>query len=467
MLAHCQLQHGKLCLRSPGSPRIPSSDSEDCLFLDVYAPTNATVGSKLPVFVFIQGGGFNSNANQYINGSGLITASRHNMVFVTFTYRVGPYGFLTDGKKLKANNGLRDQRKVLEWVQKHIAKFGGNPKHVTLGGASAGAASVGLHLTAYGGQDKGLFHAAAAQSVSFGTMLTVNQSLYQYNDLVKRSKCGNKDPIACLRSKSAQALQALSRNIPYPGVPDSPIFMWGPTVDNDLWSELPYDAFRRGRFIKVPVIFGDDTDGGTTFAWATSTRTESNQFLKTQFPYLKNAQLMKINDLYPNKNEKTCPKKGCWKKQTSAAYGEMRYMCPGLFINNEFARHGVKNSYAYRYNVEDPDQIKAGVGVPHIVDITAVFGPTNIPGRAPESYYPGKVNALAVSVMQSYWVSFITTYDPNKGRCCGSVEWKPWVEKDQQRIRFDTGGRTVMEKIDNGLKKRCEYFASIGVSVRQ
>ncbi len=157
------------------SPRNPKT-SEDCLFIDVYAPTNATITSNLPVYFFIQGGGFNFNSNANYDGSGLVNASEHGIVVVTFNYRVGPYGFLAsqevrDSASASLNNGLKDQRKALEWVHKYISHFGGNPKHIVLGGDSAGAASIAYHLTAYGGRDDNLFVGAAAESVSFAPIL--------------------------------------------------------------------------------------------------------------------------------------------------------------------------------------------------------------------------------------------------------------------------------------------------------
>lgn len=81
------------------------------------------------MYIFIQGGGFNSLANNGYDGSGLIEASGHEIVVVTFNYRVGPYGFLTS-KEVEAdgdlNVGLKDQRKVFSWVQSYISKFGGD-----------------------------------------------------------------------------------------------------------------------------------------------------------------------------------------------------------------------------------------------------------------------------------------------------------------------------------------------------
>jgi carboxylesterase type B len=109
---------------------VPHGSSEDCLFLDIYAPTEAVqANKKLPVYFFIQGGGFASLSNQNYNGTGLVEASDLNIVVVTFNYRVGPYGFLA-GEEVEngasLNNGLKDQIKALEWVQKHISKAGHN-----------------------------------------------------------------------------------------------------------------------------------------------------------------------------------------------------------------------------------------------------------------------------------------------------------------------------------------------------
>lgn len=103
--------------------------------MDVYAPTNAVAqNKKLPVYFFIQGGGFAALTNPNYNGTGLINASGNNIVVVTFNYRVGPLGFLASKEiqsQASLNNGLKDQRKALEWVRKHISKVKQNPSHST------------------------------------------------------------------------------------------------------------------------------------------------------------------------------------------------------------------------------------------------------------------------------------------------------------------------------------------------
>lgn len=111
-----------MCI-STGVYPIPSNQSEDCLYVDVYAPTNATNTSTLPVFVWIQGGGFNALTNANYDGTGLIEASEFNIVVVTFNYRVGPYGFLASQEVEQSgclNSGLKDMIKLLQWVQKYI-----------------------------------------------------------------------------------------------------------------------------------------------------------------------------------------------------------------------------------------------------------------------------------------------------------------------------------------------------------
>lgn len=391
------------------------------------------------------------------------------MIVVNFNYRVGVYGFLTNGNKTSSNNGLWDQVKALEWVKSNIARFGGDPNHVVIGGDSAGAGSVAYHLTRAGGKDQGLFVGAAGESVSFSTVLTIDQSQYLYDTFAIRAGCAVKDSLSCLRSKSTAELQAANVNVqPLPGAQNPQLFAWNPVVDGDFIKDVPYDAFKKGLFVRVPVIMGDDTNGGTIFTPRdTSTIAQFNTFLHDQFPLLTLQDLETIVGLYPNAKESSCPEKGCRWRQISDAYGQMRYMCPGLFVSDQYVSHGVSKSWAYRWNVEDDDQMSQGIGVPHTVEVHAIFGPTNTRGGAPKSYYAGKANANAVKVAQAYWASFITTLDPNTKRAAGAAEWEAWSGDNKSRIVVNTGGETEMEVVDGGLKKACDFFAEIGSRIRQ
>ncbi|KAI6781657.1 Pyrethroid hydrolase-like protein [Emericellopsis cladophorae] len=423
--------------------------------MNVMAPTNATCSSNLPVFLYIQGGGFNSNSNPNINGTGIIDAADRDLVVVTINYRVGPYGFLTNKDQVTPNNGLRDQVKALEWVQTHISKFGGNPNHVVVGGTSAGAASVIFHLTANNGSDNGLFHGAISESASMAGLLTVKESQYQYNNLATRLGCTGKDSLECLRNKTALEIQEENFNIPLPGGSKPPAYQWLPVLDYDFINDYTYQSLTEGKFIKVPTIFGDDTNGGTVFTPKNaSTQAESNQFILDAYPTISPEMFGEINDLYPNPN-KTCPNQGCFWRQTSNTYQEIRYMCPALYANSAYAPFS--KSWAYRWNVEDPAQIAQGLGVPHTSELEALIG-AEYTDEEPESYTIGQKNRPATPVIQRYWTSFMRTLDPNTFRQEGAVEWTSWGKDNQARVVINTGGKTNMEDVDNGLRERCEYW---------
>lgn len=428
------------------------------------APTDATQDSKLPVYFFIQGGGFNTNSNPNINASGIILAADMDLIVVTINYRVGPYGFLTNADEITPNNGLRDQRKAMEWVQANIARFGGDPDRVVIGGTSAGAASVVLHLTAENGTDRGLFRGAIASSPSFASTLTIAQSQYQYKQFATRLGCAVKDSLACLRGKTATEIQEQNFNIPLPGGAKPPLYQWLPVLDFDFISDYTYRAFKEGKFIHVPTIFGDDTNGGTTFAPKNaSTLAQSNSFLLDQYPTLSLPQLGEISDMYPNPND-TCPNTGCYWRQASNVYQEVRYMCPALHANAIMSASGLP-SFAYQYNVEDPTQVELGLGVPHTIDLEALIG-AEYTDEAPESYKPGGINERATPVIQGYWTSFMRTLEPNKYREKGTAEWKPWEGvKRQKRMVLGTGGATEMVDIGDGLRTRCEYWVRNGIDM--
>jgi len=356
--------HGPICLGTAAGPPSNTS-SEDCLFMDIYAPTNTTRFSKLPVFFFIQGGGFNTNSNANFNGTGLINASGGNIVVVNFNYRVGPYGFLASQEVLDGgsiNNGLKDQRQALHFVQRYISLFGGDSGHVTMGGDSAGAQSVNLQVTAYGGRDDGLFHATAAESQSFSGLRTIPESQFSYDNLVIRTGCASAfDTLACLRNLTATELQQQNFNTPFPGAQIPPLYMYGPVLDFDFVTDYTYRAYAQGAFVKVPAIAGDDTNEGTIFTpMNASNISDSDTFIQAQFPSISLAQLRMWNELYPVVGTPSFPDSGRYWRQVSNGYGEMRYICPGIFISGVFANMSLNQNWNYRWNVIDPPSAASG-----------------------------------------------------------------------------------------------------------
>ncbi|KAK7862760.1 hypothetical protein R5R35_002522 [Gryllus longicercus] len=155
-------QEGDVCRQFDGDVTQDYVGSEDCLYLNVFAPQRpAAGGAPLPVMVFVHGGGFefgSGNALQY--GPDYLVAD--GVVLVTLNYRLGVLGFLFMEEASPGNVGLKDQVAALRWVQKNIAAFGGDPGNVTLFGMSAGGASVHFHMLSP--MTKGLFHRAIAMS---------------------------------------------------------------------------------------------------------------------------------------------------------------------------------------------------------------------------------------------------------------------------------------------------------------
>ncbi len=123
--------------------------SEDCLFLNIYAPDTAKPGDQLPVLVYIHGGGFTGGCGHEKHFDGPVWPAK-GVIGVTLNYRLGPLGFavlpeLKDETGATGNYGLYDQLEALKWVQRNIAAFGGDPENVTIMGQSAGAMSVQQH----------------------------------------------------------------------------------------------------------------------------------------------------------------------------------------------------------------------------------------------------------------------------------------------------------------------------------
>ncbi|KAF2497581.1 triacylglycerol lipase-like protein [Lophium mytilinum] len=445
-------KYGPVCLGTSFNLTDQNTDkeSEDCLFANVFAPTNASTSNLLPVYVFIQGGGFNANANSNYNGSELIRAADMGMVFVNFNYRVGPYGFLASqkiagNKSLSLNNGLKDQRQLLKWVQDHISKFGGDPNHVVLGGASAGAGSVVLQLTAYGGSDANLFHAAAGESQSFPALRDVKDSEFMYRELLKQAHCKT---LACLQTMDAPAFQQAVKKvkIAFPGGRNPPIYLWGPTLDYDFVKDYTYNEIANGHFVKVPTIFGDDTNDGLSFTPKTiTTQTESDDFVRSQFPSLTDKDLDKLRTVFTGTNG--------WREQAGDLYGSIRYLCPGLNMTSAYAKAN-QNAWNYHWNVGT-----AG----HVSEIGPLFwGDKTIAGKTEPGQY-----------IHQYWASFIRTYNPNnysgyvyKNQKKQTFTWEQSKGAYGQRILFDNAV-VKMEDVPAIEKQKCALIDSIGITLVQ
>ncbi|KAJ9157221.1 Carboxylic ester hydrolase [Pleurostoma richardsiae] len=487
-------EFGPICLgTSMGYPA--DGEDEDCLFINVWAPANATEKSKLPVWLFIQGGGYTANANANWDGSEVIEKSGHSIVFVNFNYRVGLWGFLA-GSRVRAdgalNAGLLDQRAAMQWVQSHIAVFGGDPDHVVIHGVSAGAGSVALHLAAYGGRDDGLFAGAVAESVFFPAQPWAEELDWQFDRLVADVGCddaGGADQLDCLRSKDTAVLQGANVPSAFPNATSYPLplFYWTPCIDGDLIQDLPYTMFEKGNLIKVPVLFGNDNNEGSYFAFNAATSSDMTIFMKNNYPHLTSNDTASIVATYPLMP--AVANHNAWFPSTSAAYGEATFICPGVNIldayynaslsaSNSSSSSGGSGSnttaaqglplWSYRYNVQDADNTASGLGVPHVFEAAAVFGPDSIPGGSARSY--SGYNAPMVPLVMGYFLSFVRALDPSALREEGAPEWGRWAspggEDTRSRLVFELDN-TTMEDTPASQVARCQFWKGLAETMEQ
>ncbi|KAJ8923401.1 hypothetical protein NQ315_001959 [Exocentrus adspersus] len=222
------------------------TQTEDCLYLNVYTPVTPGNSSQtpLPVLIWIHGGSYTSGAGVrlFYNPGYFID---HNVVVVTINYRLGPLGFLTteDGV-IPGNLGLKDQHFAIQWVKKNINLFGGDPDKVTISGQSAGAGSVGLHLISK--QSKGLFRAGILQS---GTALSVwsHQEFARFYAFeLGRSLNSN------FTSDDSEELLKLLLSLPASDINEN-------TVTPDIGKEAELEE--GGGLIWLPVIEDESLDG--------------------------------------------------------------------------------------------------------------------------------------------------------------------------------------------------------------
>jgi para-nitrobenzyl esterase len=264
--------YGNRCAQLP-SGNGPREDTEDCLFLNVFTPpgqpdhasAHGRAGGGLPVLLMIHGGGLANGAGDQHDGS-LIVRTDH-IIVVSINYRLGVFGFLdvpglgTAAGTAHGNYGLLDQEAALRWVQRNIARFGGNPGQVTIAGESAGGWSVCALMTSP--LARGLFRGAISES---GSCPSQTPAQAQSAGLAFAAQAGCPDAAtaaSCLRHMPESALLTASANY-------SPMFTSG-------GPELPlppFTAVKEGHYARVPLLMGTNHDEGRTFTQGFASYTE-------------------------------------------------------------------------------------------------------------------------------------------------------------------------------------------------
>ncbi|CAG8958156.1 hypothetical protein HYFRA_00000506 [Hymenoscyphus fraxineus] len=292
--------------------------SEDCLHLRIARPEglNLTQESKIPVVVWIHGGGVvkGSAYDPHTDPHNLVKLSLMDgkpIIFAAINYRLTIFGFarlplLKDQKSL--NVGMRDQRLGLEWIQAHFQDFGGDPDRITVYGLSAGATSISLQTMVYGGEKGVPFQQAWVMSGPPGTSLNMTSRVTALHTAAvgKEAGCAELPDlklVECLRAVPMQELLHAALQYSVSNFPPAGLFTFVPSVDDDFLPDSPSKLVRAGRFVKgIRMVLGwTQEDGATNAGPGHLIQTEGDiaKALKTFSAALTADQISHLLDLYP------------------------------------------------------------------------------------------------------------------------------------------------------------------------
>ncbi|KAF2639343.1 alpha/beta-hydrolase [Massarina eburnea CBS 473.64] len=412
--------------------------SEDCLYLNVVRPSGYEE-NNLPVAFWIHGGAYTNGGggDQRYNLSFIVDQSvaiGKPIIGVSINYRLSVWGFTSSNELAEdglLNIGLRDQRLALHWVQENIAAFGGDASKVTIFGESAGAASVGFHLTAYKGRDDGLYRAAILQSGNPIFYLPVggpNKTQAAFNTVASQVGCGSSpDRVQCLREVSFETLNATMNGT----ISTNEIF--NPVIDGDFVQDYGSLQLQRGEFVKVPIVVGANSDEGASFSQTGINTTEQFKDALAKYPAAhQNAILetypddLSVNVIANLQNQRPAAQFGQQFRRVASYVGDELFIAPRRQTAITWASHNL-TAYAFRFNAKSAGWAPE-LGVSHFKEIGFVFRNIEGVGWRPDiKPFEGQgQNYIDLAyLMSSMWASFVHELDPNAWQC-GSANITKW-----------------------------------------
>ncbi|KAI0059491.1 alpha beta-hydrolase [Artomyces pyxidatus] len=429
--------------------------SEDCLTINVMAPVNATGSSKLPVVTWIYGGGFETGgtASDTFGGTGIVQRSielGQPVVFVSFNYRLNAFGFLAGtevAKKGLGNIGLHDQRQALRWIHKYVHAFGGDPDKVTIWGASAGAASVGLHMITNGGNTEGLFRAAFMQSGSPGSAGTLAEGQPYYDALVADVGCSHApDTLQCLREAPLQNLTVAINKSPNTDSYQSVNIAWSPRVDGVFLKDSPQQLVLKGSVADIPFVTGDCDDEGTAFSLASVNLTTNQEVLDyfhgNYFPKTSAKDIERLLQIYPNDTRLGSPfDTGTANaltpqyKRIAAITGDMMFQAPRRF----FLKHRSSRQKTYSF-LSKRFKSLPDFGSAHGTDVVNIFGPGDL---------------------TDYLIRFAATLDPNGNT---GIFWPQFTAEDRKLLTLWDGATPLNITRDTYRVEGTEFLTQLALA---
>lgn len=385
--------------------RTTQPTGEDCLTLNVVAPVEPS-STPRPVMVFIHGGAYLIGTSALSLYSGSRLATRGDVVVVSINYRLGAFGYVdfsefsTPERPFDSNLGLRDQVAALEWVQRNIAAFGGDPGNVTVFGESAGAHAVLSLLAAPAAS--GLFHRGIAQSAPADWAMSAEDARQFARTCIEKLGATPENAAQMLGSAGANEIRKAVESRLGKWVRQHPgTFPVAPVVDGDYLPQAPIDAIAGGTAHPLPLIIGTNRDEATLFVRFDDTLPTTAERLRGVLADSDGAE-SRIAAAYPGYPAA---------KTTIRAGGDFVFWRPSLEVMAGHSRHAP--TYAYRYDYAPRAVRLAGFGATHALDLIPVFGGVDsVVGRT-LSAAGGYSGFLAVQrEFQDNWLSFARTGTP-------------------------------------------------------
>ena len=429
------------CVQRSGPGESPSM-SEDCLYLNVWTPAKSP-SDRIPVLVWIYGGGFNAGATSVPTYSGEVLA-RKGVVLVSIAYRVGALGFLAhpelsaeSPEHVSGNYGLLDMIAGLQWIKKNIAAFGGDPDKVTIFGESAGGIAVSMLCASP--LAKGLFEGAISESGgSFGPPRPAAVP----GENMRLLSVAERDGVQFATTAGATSIQELRKIPPEKLLAATRGLAW-PIIDGWVIPTDQYTLYQKMQFHDTPILIGYNSDEGASFS---HDRTAEEYLAGTRKRYGPFAD--KLLKAYPA-GETSVPKSARDLARDSA-FGWHTW----IWARMESSLG--KSKVFYYYFDQHPDypagSPHAGYGSPHGREVPYVFAHLS----DLKNEQPTAADHVISDSMVTYWTNFAKYGDPN-GK--GVPSWPAFSDQHPELMYFAGTPHTGPVPNEDGLKVLDDYFA--------